>query len=121
MSKTLALPNTLYKSQAARKIEKRAVKKTKKGIFSFLTLVVMMLNAYLLVNYMTKINLYSSKGYEIKKLQQKVASLDETGKKLSKQVAENASMLKIQDDFLNSNFVAAGTARFVETSKFTLK
>ena len=79
----------------------------------------MMLNAYFLVSYMTSVNHYSSKGYEIKKIQQKIASLDELNKKLSKLNAENTSMVKIQEDFLNSNFVAAGTAKFVETSRYT--
>lgn len=119
MSKTLIFPNTFIKSQALLKSEKQTARKTKQVILPFLTLVIMMFNAYLLVNYMTKINTYSSKGYEIKKLQVKIANLDEVNKKLSKQVAENASMLRIQEDYLNSNFVAAETARFVETGKFT--
>lgn len=121
MSKSLAIPNLFVKSPASLKIEKKSVRRTKSGILPFLTLVVMMFNAYLMVGYMTKINLYSSKGYEIKKLQQKIAVLDESYKKLGKQAAESTSMLKIQDDFLNSNFVSAETAKFVQTGKFTQK
>ena len=79
------------------------------------------LNVMLLMSYVYGVNQYSSVGYEIKSLQKRLSVLTEDNRKISLKVSEAGSMVSIQSDFLNSNFVAAGTPTFLQVSQFTMK
>lgn len=77
------------------------------------------LNISLLMSYVYGVNKYASKGYEIKKLQTQLSVLSEENKKISLKISEASSMVSIQSDFLNSNFVAAGTPKFLQTTQLS--
>ena len=70
-------------------------------------------NAVMLMSYIYGVNDSASKGYEIKSLQKRLAVLSEENKKISLKVSEASSMVAIQTGFLSSNFVPAGTPKFV--------
>ncbi len=76
-------------------------------------------NGLLLLNYIYDVNKYASKGYEIKKLQVQLSALTEENRKISVKTAEATSMVSIQNDFLKSSFVAAGTSQFLQAGQFT--
>lgn len=85
----------------------------------FLAVLLIGLNAALLMSYIYGVNKYAGKGYEIKKLQTQIAALTEENKKINLKTTEAQSMVSIQSDFLNSNFVAAGTPKFLEVTRVT--
>lgn len=70
-------------------------------------------NAVLLLSYIYGVNDFASKGYEIKALQTKLSQLNDDNKKINLKISEATSMVAIQSDFLNANFVPAGTAKFL--------
>lgn len=75
----------------------------------------------LLFSYLVGVNSYAAKGYEIKKLQTHITQLSEQNEKLNFKVSEASSMVAIQTDFLNTNFVAAGPAKFLQINHFSQK
>ena len=77
------------------------------------------LSVYLLLGYFVEVNGNSSKGYEIKQMQQKISTLADQQKKLTLKLAENSSMVSIQEGFLSTNFVVAETPTFLETTRLT--
>lgn len=79
------------------------------------------LNVILLLSYVYGVNQYATAGFEIKTLQKKVDDLNEDNRKISLKVSEANSMISIQSDFLNSNFVAAGTPQFLQFSQYSMK
>ena len=85
----------------------------------FLAVLLIGLNVMLLMSYIYGVNKYAGKGYEIKKLQTQLAALTEENKKISLKISEAGSMVSIQSDFLNSNFVAAGTPKFLQATQLT--
>ncbi len=80
-------------------------------------------NAILLMSYVYGVNQYTSAGYEIKSLEKKVGALNEDNKKVSLKVSEASSMVSIQNDFLSSSYVEAGTSKYlqVKTNEVSLK
>jgi hypothetical protein len=70
-------------------------------------------NAVLLLSYVYGVNDFTSTGYEIKTLQAKLNNFDEANKKLNLKISEANSMVSIQTDFLNANFVAAGANKYL--------
>lgn len=76
-------------------------------------------STFLLMSYIYGVNEFASSGYQIKALQTRVAVLNEDNKKINLKVSEASSMVAIQNDFLNSNFVAAGTAKFLQSTQLT--
>lgn len=72
-----------------------------------------------LMSYIYGVNEYANKGYEIKALQQKLAVLNDDNKKISLKISEATSMVVIQTDFLNANFVSAGTPKFLQVNQFS--
>lgn len=89
------------------------------GMQSFLAVLLIGINIMLLVSYIYGVNKYAGKGYEIKKLQTQLATLTEENKKISLKISEASSMVSIQNDFLSSNFVAAGTPKFLKETQLT--
>lgn len=115
MEKVLTLNNFFLPSFAGNKF--RIVAKTTSPNFrSVLAFSLIVANILLLGSYIYGVNKFSAKGYEIKKLQIQLTALTEENKKINLKVSEANSMVGIQSDFLNSNFVAAGTSKFLEIS-----
>ena len=87
----------------------------------YLSLALVVVSILLLVSYIYGVNAFASAGYEIKTMQKKLGLLNEENKKIKLKVSEASSMVMIQTDFLNANFVPAGTPKFVEVgiSQFT--
>lgn len=76
-------------------------------------------NMVLLMSYIYGVNDFANKGYEIKALQNQLATLTDANKKINLTVSEATSMVSIQSDFLNANFVPAGTPTFLQPMQFT--
>ena len=74
----------------------------------------------LLMSYIYGVNEYASKGYEIQSLQKSLNNLAADNRQINLKVAEAGSMVSIQSDFLSSNFVPAGTPKFLQQGVFTL-
>ena len=79
----------------------------------------LLLCGILLMSYIYGVNEYANKGYEIKALQQKLATLNDDNKQINLKISEATSMVAIQSDFLNANFVSAGTPKFLEVTQLT--
>jgi len=98
----------------------KVAKKTDAGTARFVLAVALIAaNVMLLGGYVYGVNKSASSGYEIKALQTQLSSLTEDNKKLGLKVAEASSMVSIQNDFLSSNFVAAGTSKFLQDPQFS--
>ncbi len=73
----------------------------------------------LLTSYILGVNGYASTGYEIKKLQTNLSSLNEESQKLSLKVSEISSVAEIQLELSGSNFVQVNSAKFLRISQLT--
>lgn len=118
MEKVLALNNFCSPFFAKNKAKVFGKKNTGNLRF-FISIALIAVNAALLVSYVYGVNKFASNGYEIKKLQIQVASLTQENKKINLKISEAGSMVNIQSDFLNSNFVSAGTPKFLQTTQLT--
>lgn len=120
MYKTFSLPNLFFISKI--KTKPQFLAKQKKSVLTqFLSLILAAANIVLLFSYLQGVNSYSSSGYETKKIQSRISELSEENKKLNFKLSESVSMVAIQAEFLNANFVSAGTPIFLETSQFSQK
>ncbi len=120
MFKSLTLTNFFSSSEvSATPLRKSRIKsQTHPGRFSA-ALILMSLSVYFLLGYLTEVNGNSSRGYEIKRMQTKLSDISEQQKKLNLKVAENTSMISIQEGFLSANFVPAETPTFLQTTRLT--
>ena len=113
MEKVLALNNFFLPSFSKNKFSIST--KTASPNFRFVLAVsLIMANVLLLGSYIYGVNKFATKGYEIKTMQIKLAALTEDNKKINLKISEANSMVGIQNVFLESNFVAAGTSKFLE-------
>jgi hypothetical protein len=79
------------------------------------------LNLALFFSYIVGVNVNTSQGYEIKKVQNQIAVSTEQNKKLNLKISEISSMVKIQNDLVGQSFVSAGTPKFLEVKQYSLK
>ena len=77
------------------------------------------LNAAVLFSYLLGVNQAASTGYEIQKIQEKIATISDQSKKLNLQISQQTSIAQIQNDFLNSGYVPVGLAQFLQVNRFT--
>jgi len=84
-----------------------------------MSIAVMAALVLLLMNYVLGVNSYASTGYEIKKLETSLSSLNEENKKLSLRVSETSSVAGIQLELSDSNFVQVDSAKFLRTNQLT--
>jgi len=119
MVKELALNNFWAPVFAGSKtrVEKKT---TEQSLTLWLSIILLAASVVLLGSYVYGVNQYASQGYEVKLLQNKVAELTQTNKKMSLQVSQANSMVSIQSDFLQANFVAAGTPKFLNVGQGSL-
>lgn len=118
MLKSLSLQNFLPGFLPAKKVAKFQVGKKSESVYRFYFSVgLIALNVILLASYIYGVNNYASKGYEIRTLQAKVADLNTEIKTWNLQVAKASSMVSIQNDFTQANFVPAGTPKFLLINK----
>lgn len=120
MLKTLSLPGFWPSTFSKTKVS--AVNKAAGGRWRFyFAAALIAANALALMSYIYGVNAFASKGYEIQALQKRAKSLEEDSQKLNLKISEASSMVNIKNDFLSSNFVSAGTAKFLEvnSSQFT--
>lgn len=120
MLKALALDNFWASGFFnAKKQIRRAAKNESSPPGFWLSASLIVVCALLLMSYIYGVNEYASAGYRIKALQSRLTVLNEENKKINLKVSEASSMVAIQSDFLKSNFVAAGTARFLQSTQLT--
>ncbi|MDR3643200.1 MAG: hypothetical protein P4L74_06270 [Candidatus Doudnabacteria bacterium] len=79
------------------------------------------LNVLLLLSYIYGVNQFASQGYEITALQTRLTGLNTSNKQLNLKIAQAASMVSIQNDFLNSGYVLAATPKFLQTENLSLR
>jgi cell division protein FtsL len=70
----------------------------------------------LMVSYFVQANSFSTKGFEISKLQQQVDDLAESNKKLQIEAAELQSLQRIQSEPQVTGMVPVNTVTYVQTS-----
>lgn len=104
---------------ASRVLVKQAKSKSKDAFWFYSNVAVIAVSAVMLLSYLFGVNNYASKGFEIKSLQSRISQLTEENKKLSVKVSEQTSMTAIQNDFLSSNFVPAGQAKFLQVNQYS--
>lgn len=120
MQKTHALENLLpIFVSSSNKQKKALVLKPVKPFWLWISTILIVLNTFLFISFLSGVNSYSSTGYEIKKLQSHLNQLSEENKKLSLKVAESSSIVAIEDEFLNEYFVSADTPQFLEVSQYS--
>lgn len=78
-------------------------------------------NVLLFISFLSGVNSYSSTGYEIKKLQNRLSYLTEENKKLNLKVAESSSIVTVENEFLDKYFVSAGTPEFLQINQYSQK
>lgn len=71
--------------------------------------------------YLVSINSLSTKGYEIRLLEQKIKNLEATHKNLEVQSSNLQSITRIQREASKLNFVPVGQTVFVKDGGFALK
>ncbi|MBI5530530.1 MAG: hypothetical protein HY918_03445 [Candidatus Doudnabacteria bacterium] len=120
MEKVLALDNIFAPVFARNKsLASKSKSREVSNLRFLLALSLLAINGMLLFSYIYGVNKYASAGYEIKQNQTKLSVLNEANKKLNVKIAEISSMVTIQNDFLSSNFVPAGTPKFIQTTQLT--
>lgn len=73
------------------------------------------------VAYLIQINSLSTKGYEIRQLEQKIKNLETQHKHLEVQSSNLQSITRIQQEAAKLNFVPVGQTVFIKDSDFALK
>lgn len=120
MIKELALENLfVFGSSKTKKVSSKIISKEEGGVRFIIGSFLIALNLLVLMNYIYGVNEFASSGYEIKSLQKQQTALNAENKKISIKVSESVSMVAIQNDFLNSNFVSSGTTKFLSEKQFT--
>lgn len=123
MFKTLALPSfsssAVFPASPAVRRARVGLGQPVKPLWLSASVLLIAISVYLLLGYFVEINGNASKGYEIKQMQEKIADLADQQKKLTLKLAENSSMVSIQQGFLGANFVVAETPTFLESTRLT--
>jgi hypothetical protein len=74
----------------------------------------------LLVVHFFGVNQYAAKGYEIKSVQSKIATLNEQNKKLVLRTAEVGSLLEVHNSLISGDFVPVSNAEFLQVNQLSL-
>jgi len=115
MSKGLALPN-FFGAFSQTQTKKQTYNSSAHPFRFWLSVFLIGLNAALLVSYLSQVNRQSLQGYQIKTLQTRLAQLNAQNRAANLKVSEATSIVSIQTDFLNSNFVSAGTPQYLHAN-----
>lgn len=75
-------------------------------------------NVVLLMSYIYGVNDFASQGYQITQLQKRISILTDENKIATLKNSEAKSMVNIQNDVLNADFVPAGTPKFLTGSQY---
>ncbi len=118
MLKAYALPG-LFSAPTFLKAKRTAKSGQPDKFWFFGSLALVIIIGAILLNYLLGVNNYTSRGYEIQKAQVRLSQLAEENKKMNLKVAEVSSVMKIQVELANSNFVPSGTMRFLEVNQYT--
>lgn len=96
-------------------------KKTKSGSTYVLNLSIIAAIALIGLVYLFTVNALSTKGYEIKKLDQELTNLEKEQKALQLQVSDLQSINRIKADAQLLNFVPANNVTYIKDSDFALR
>lgn len=119
MIKSFALGNFFGLGLVKPRNKVSVIKKEENKYKFWLASILIGLNLIFLMSYIYGVNEYAASGYEIKSLQKNLAELNSSYKKLNIKASEAVSMVEIQNDFLNANFVAGGTTKYLQTTQLT--
>lgn len=86
-----------------------------KGIFLALVLLVFG------IVYLVQVNTISTKGYDIKKLQQKLSDLKETNKRLELEVSSTKAIQNLETTVKSLNLVPSGAIKYVNQSGYAFE
>ncbi len=117
MFKVLALDNFWAPVSSKHKVVN--LRRSSGALRFWSALLMVAISTVLLFSYIYGVNEYANKGYQIKVLQTRLNDLTENNKKINLKISEVTSMVAIQQDFLSSNFVPAGTPKFLEVKQFS--
>ena len=117
MIKSLSLNNFLPGFFAVKKtFRMQSAKKSESALNFYVSAGLIALNLMLLVSYIYGVNNYASKGYQIRTLQSQISDLNSSIKDLNLQVAKATSVINVENNFAATNFVPAGTPKFLRVS-----
>ena len=71
------------------------------------------LSGLLLVTYLFGVNTYAAKGYEVKRLQVRLAEAAEASKKLNLKLSESTSIIQMQSEATEDHFVPVTNVEYV--------
>lgn len=104
----------------------RSAKNKKQAIFIsvrprqfWLAAILVALSVFLLMSYLIGVNSYAANGYEIKKLKQRASQISEENKAMSVKVSEISSIVQIQADLANSDFVPVTGAQYLQVNQLS--
>ncbi len=118
MFDTLALRGFFSTSTSAKNKKQAIFASAKPGQF-WLAGILIALNVFLLMSYLVGVNSNAANGYEIKKLQQRAGQLSEDNKTMSVKVSEISSIVQIQADLANSDFVPVTGAQYLQVNQLS--
>lgn len=118
MFNTLELHN-FFSSPSVAKNRKQLTGVPPRSRQKWLAIALIGVNLALLLSFISGVNSYAAKGYEIKELQQKMGLLSEENQKLSVKVSEISSIMQIQSQLSQSDFVPVTGAKFLQVNQFS--
>lgn len=81
--------------------------------------VLIALNLVVMFSYFLGVNAQAATGYEIQKIQDKIALYTDQNKQLNLKVSEQASIAQIQNDFVASGYVPVSSPTYLQVDRFT--
>ncbi len=104
-------------TKSIQSIKSQAVARRRGNVQSFwlyTSYVLITLNVLVMLSYLLGVNTQAASGYEIQQEQNQIQNLADAGKQLNLQLSEATSIAKIQTDYLNSGYVAAGQISYLQ-------
>ncbi len=119
MLKTLRLGDFFAEALLINSKKRRHYLVEKRGAWFWLSSILLVFMLVLLMNYISGVNSYASTGYEIKQQQKKLSLLTEKNRQMTLKISEASSIVNIETDLADSNFVSIDSARFVQTAQYS--
>lgn len=127
MIKTISLPYFFGSQKTSRYVPAKMLykpsqagfKRNVKPLFLWTGYILLGLNVVLMFWYLLGVNSYAASGYEINKMQKEVGVLTEQNQKLTLEYSEKSSLISMQSNLINSQFVPVVSAQYIQVNQLT--
>jgi len=89
------------------------------GFWLYASYALIAVNIAVMFSYLLGVNTQAATGYEIQKIQERIAGYNEESKQLSLKVSQQTSIAQIQNDYVASGYVPVGQPKFLQVSNYT--